>query len=76
MIFNKLLNTNVNPIKMMLILGLVVGGTWVTNVVTFIQTVTASDFVLSEIGTFTIIQGIAMFAWPIALVTGPMSLFM
>lgn len=48
---------------------------WLINTVDFIQTVVADDFVWSEIGAFTIVQGCAILLWPVTIITGPISLF-
>lgn len=50
--------------------------TWLINTIAFVQTVVADDFMWSEIGVFTIIQGSAILLWPLALVTGPLSLIL
>ena len=49
---------------------------WVINIVTFVQTVVDNSFVLSEIGVFTVLQGISILVWPLSLITGPVSLFL
>lgn len=49
---------------------------WVINLVMVIKTVTASEFVWSEISTFVIIQIAAVLVWPVSFVTVPLSFFM
>lgn len=48
--------------------------TWLMNLITFIQTITADGFVWVEVAIFTIVQGAAVVVWPLAVVTGPLSL--